>query len=162
MVRDDTYKYLCIVIDSKHNWNENTESMMMKVNPRMYCLKKFKKFGVNADLLLMFCNAVIISIIYFGAACWGGNVSKHDQGRLDKVKHIASHIFGRQTTSSLCIEGKCYLKLVRYSKTTHTPSVSNFIHGSVTEAAVFYSLTSRQTATSILFYPQPFLFFTLN
>ena len=162
MVRDDTYKCLCIVIDSKHNWNENTKSMVMKVNSRMYYLRKLNKFGVNADLLLMFCNAVIFSTIYFGAACWGGNVSKHDQGRLDKVIHTASHIFGRQTTSSLCIEGKCYLKLVIYAKTPHTPSVSNFIQGSVTEAAVFYSLTSRQTATSNLFYPLPFLFLTLN
>ena len=45
---------------------------------------------------------------YFEAACWGGNVSNQGQRRLDKVIHIASHILGRQTTSSLCIEGKCY------------------------------------------------------
>ena len=127
MVRDDAYNYLGIVIDSKLNWNENTESMMMKVNSRMYCLRKLKKFGVSADLLLMFYNAVIFST--------------QGQGRLNKVIHIAIHIVGRQTTSSLCTEGKCYLKLVIYSKTPHTPKMSNCIHGSVTEAAVFYSLT---------------------
>ena len=77
----DIYKYLGIVIDSKFKWNENTENMMRKVNPRMYCLRKLKKFGVRADLLLMFYNAVISSAISFGAVCWGGNVSKHDQGR---------------------------------------------------------------------------------
>ena len=30
VVRDDIYKYKCIVIDSKLKWNENTESMMKK------------------------------------------------------------------------------------------------------------------------------------
>ena len=34
--------------------------MMKKVNSRMYCLKKLKKFLVSADLL-MFYNAVISS-----------------------------------------------------------------------------------------------------
>ena len=70
MVRDDTYKYLDIVIDSKLKWNEKTKSLMKKVNSRMYCLKKLKKFGVSADLLLMFYNAVIYSTISFMGACW--------------------------------------------------------------------------------------------
>ena len=43
VVRDDTYKYLGIVNDPKLKWNENTESMMKRINPRMYCLRKFKK-----------------------------------------------------------------------------------------------------------------------
>ena len=33
--------------------------MMEKLNSRMYCLRKLKKFGVSADLLLMFYNAVL-------------------------------------------------------------------------------------------------------
>ena len=82
MVRDDTYKYLGIVIDSKLKWNENTEHMMNKVNSRMYCLRKLKKFGVSVDLLLMFYNAVVFSTISLGAACWSGNVSKHDQWKV--------------------------------------------------------------------------------
>ena len=40
-------------------------------------------FGVNADLFLMFYNAVISSAISFGVACWGGNVLKHDQGKVE-------------------------------------------------------------------------------
>ena len=93
---DDTYKYLGIVIESKLKWNENTESTMKNVNSRMYCLMKLKMFGVSAGLLLKFYNAVISSISLL-AACWGLNVSKHDQGRVDKVTHRASRIVGRQT-----------------------------------------------------------------
>ena len=63
---------------------------MKKVNSRMYCLRKLKTFGVSADLLLMFYSAVISSTMSFGPTCWGGNVSKRDQGRVDKVIHRAS------------------------------------------------------------------------
>ena len=73
MVRDDTYIYLDVVIDSKFKRNENTEIIMKKVNSRMYCLRKL---GLSANRLLMFYNAVISSTISFGAACWGWNVSK--------------------------------------------------------------------------------------
>ena len=68
MVRDDTYIYLDVVIDSKFKRNENTEIIMKKVNSRMYCLRKL---GLSANRLLMFYNAVISSTISFGAACWG-------------------------------------------------------------------------------------------
>ena len=44
----------------------------------------------------MLYNAVMSSTISFGAACLGGNVSKHDQRMVDKVIHIASCIVGRQ------------------------------------------------------------------
>ena len=151
-------------------------------------------------------------VLPLGVTCWDGNVSKHDQGRVHKVIHRASRIVGRQITSSICIEGKCYIKLVNYSKTPqcrtlfsktphtpsmsnfilqdpshplhvelysprpltpppcrtlfsktpHTPSMSNFFLGSVTEAAYVYSITSRQTATNIIFYLLLFQFLTLN
>ena len=151
------------MIDSKLKWNENTESMMKKVNSRMYCLGKLKKFGVSADLLVIFYNAVISSTISFGAACWGGNVSKHDQGRVDKVIHRASHIVDRQLDNFQSL----YLAKVLHKANQLIQDPSHLLHvefcyGSVTEAADFYYLTSRQTATSILFYPLPFQFLTLN
>ena len=30
-------------------------------------------------------NAVICGIIMFGSVCWGGNISKLDRGRLEKI-----------------------------------------------------------------------------
>ena len=102
MVRDDTNKYLGIVIDSKLKRNENIESLIKK-HSRTYCLWKLKKFGISVDLLMMFYNAVISSTISFGAACCGGNVSKHDQGRVDKVIHRAGRIVGRQLDNFLSL-----------------------------------------------------------
>ena len=51
----------------------------------MYCMRKPRSFGVNSDMLVTFYNAVICSLIMFGSVCWGGNISKFDRGRLEKI-----------------------------------------------------------------------------
>ena len=45
--RVETYEYLSVVFDSKLNWKENINSVLKKVNTRMYCLRKPRSFGVN-------------------------------------------------------------------------------------------------------------------
>ena len=50
--RVDTYKYLGVVYGSKLNWKENINSVLKKVNSRMYCLRKLRSFGVNSDMLV--------------------------------------------------------------------------------------------------------------
>ena len=77
--RVNTYKYLGVVFDSKLNWKE-INSVLKKVNLRMYCMRKLRSFGVKSDMLVTFYNAVICSIIMFGSVCWGGNISKLEGG----------------------------------------------------------------------------------
>ena len=50
----------------------------------MYCMRKLRSFGVNSDMIVTFYNAES-SIIIFGSVCWGGNISKLDRGRLEKI-----------------------------------------------------------------------------
>ena len=71
--------------DSKLSWKENINSVLKKVNSRMHCMRKLRSFGVNSDILVTFYNAVICSIIMFGSVCWGGNISKSDRERLEKI-----------------------------------------------------------------------------
>ena len=92
--RVDTYKYLGLTFDSKLNWNDHVNTLVKKVNCRLYCLRKLKSFGVCPSLLLIFYNAVICSVVTFGAVCWGGNISSHDQGRLEKLVRKASRVVG--------------------------------------------------------------------
>ena len=82
--RVDTYKYSGIVFDGKLNWKENINSVLKKVNSRMYCMRKLRSFGVNSGMLVTFYNAVICSIM-FGSVCWDGNISKFNRGRLEKI-----------------------------------------------------------------------------
>ena len=66
--------------------------MLKKLNTRMYCLRKLRSFGVNSVMLVTFDNAVICSIIVYGSVCWGGNISKFDRGRLEKIVKKAGHV----------------------------------------------------------------------
>ena len=94
MERVETYKYLGVVFDSKLNWKENINSVLKKVNTRMYCLRKLRPFGVNSGMLVTSHNAVICSIIVYGSVCLGGNISKFDRGRLEKIVKKAGHVVG--------------------------------------------------------------------
>ena len=92
----ETCIYLGVVFDSKQNWKENINSVLKKVNPRMYCWRKQRSFGVNLNMSVTFYNAVICSIIVFGSVC-RGNMSKFDVGRLEKIvkkKKKADHVVG--------------------------------------------------------------------
>ena len=80
---------------SKLNWKENNNSVLKKVNSRMYCMRKLRSFGVNSDMLVTFYNGVICSIIMFGSVCQGGNISKLDRGRLEKIVKKAGHVVGK-------------------------------------------------------------------
>ena len=48
-------------------------------------MRKLRLFGVNSDMLVTFYNAVIRIIIMFVSVRWGGNISKLDRGRLEKI-----------------------------------------------------------------------------
>ena len=52
--RVDTDKYLGVVFDNKLNWKENINSVLKKVNSRMYCMRKLRSFEVNSDMLVTF------------------------------------------------------------------------------------------------------------
>ena len=60
-------------------------------------MRKLRSFGVNSDMLVTFYNAVICSIIIFGSVCWGGNISKLDRGRLEKIVKKSRSWCGKAT-----------------------------------------------------------------
>ena len=65
----------------------------------MYCMRKLRSFGVNSDMLVTFYNAVICGSIMFGSVCWGGDISKLERGRLEKIVKNADHVVGKPLDS---------------------------------------------------------------
>ena len=59
--------------------------MLKKIQPRIYCLRKLRSFNVQRCILERFYNAAISSILVYGSVCWGGNISKRDWERIEKV-----------------------------------------------------------------------------
>ena len=60
-------------------------------------MRKLRSFGVNSDMLVTFYNAVMCSIVTFGSVCWGGNISKLDRGRLEKIVKKSRSCCGKAT-----------------------------------------------------------------
>ena len=50
----------------------------------------------------------------FGSVCWGGNISKLDRGRLEKIVKEAGHVVGKPLDSSKTLhENRLYRKLMQ-------------------------------------------------
>jgi hypothetical protein len=108
--RVDSYKYLGIVLDSKLSWKENTDHIFKRVQSRMYCLRKLRSFNVQQELLQMFYSSIVCSMMTFGLACWGGNVTKQDRNRLDKQIKKAGGVVGRKQDDIETMYGRLVTK----------------------------------------------------
>ena len=53
-----------------------------------------RPFRVNQAMLVTFYNAVICSLIILRSVYWGGNISKFDRGRLEKIVKKAGQVVG--------------------------------------------------------------------
>ena len=91
-------------------------------------MRKLRSFGVNSDMLVTFYNAVICSIIMFGSLCWGGNISKLDRGRLEKIVNKAGHVVGKPLDSFKNLhEKRLYRKLTQILN-DHTHPMRRYFH----------------------------------
>ena len=93
--RVESYKYLGVVVNNTLDWTENTDTVMKKLNTRMYCLRKLKSFEVHPQFLQMFYSSVIGSVVSFGLTCWGGNLKSSDRERVDRVIRKAGKLIGQ-------------------------------------------------------------------
>ena len=76
-------------------------------------MRKLRSFGVNSNMLVNFYNVVVV---FFGSVCWGGNISKLDRGRLEKIvkkkRKKEGHVVGNPRDSFKTLhEKRLYRKL---------------------------------------------------
>ena len=93
-----TYKYLGTIIDDKLQWNENVRALCSKGNKRLYFIRKLKSFHIDSTILKMFYSSVVQSVITLSCICWWNNLSKINQGKLEKVRRGAKRIIGSELT----------------------------------------------------------------
>ena len=93
--RVDVHKYLGVIFDNRLSFRQNSDTILKKVQSRMYCLSKLKSFSVNSNILQSFYSSAVKSVLMYGAVCWGGNLLKQDKCRMDKVIKKASIITGK-------------------------------------------------------------------
>ncbi len=71
----DSYRYLGIHIDNNLTWRAQVENVCTTVQQWLHFLRRLSVFGVNQKVLLLFCHAVVESILRCGISAWFGNLS---------------------------------------------------------------------------------------
>ena len=84
------------MLDNKLTWKQNTDSIVKKIKPRLYCLGKLRTFNVHNTLLQIFYTYIVSRTLTFGLACWKGNFLKHDRDKLNRIIKIASVVIGKE------------------------------------------------------------------
>ena len=88
------YKYLGTFIDEDLNWNRNTKHICCKANQRLYFLRKLKSFQANQDILFLFYESVIQSVITFSIIVWYNCLNNSNLKKLKRITKTASRIIG--------------------------------------------------------------------
>ena len=125
--RVGSFKYLGVVFDDKLSWDCNTDALVKKVNTRMYCLRKLRSFHVSTHLLELFYSSVVCGVLTFGLTSWGGNLTKFDSGRVDRVIRRAGKIIGKpQDTFDTLYDRRVACKLTTINKDNTHPLWAEF------------------------------------
>jgi hypothetical protein len=122
----------------------------------MHCLRKLRSFNVQQELLQMFYSSIVCSMMTFGLACWGGNVTKQDRNRLDKQK--AGGVVGRKQDDIETMYGRLVTKKLtaiwnddmHHSDRNLTEAAELELHalGQIVTDNHSYQLPSKHTANS--------------
>ena len=92
--RVSSYKYLGVMIDDRLNWHTHVDSLIKRLNSRMYCLRKLNYFNVNSKILSLFYESVIESVWRYCISCWGGNITAGDIARINRIVKGVERMIG--------------------------------------------------------------------
>ncbi len=94
IVQVDSCRYLGIHIDNKLTWSVQVENVCIRIQQRLFFLRRLRVFGVNQKVLLLFYHAVIESIFRYGISAWFGNLSVHLKAQITRLTQRAMKIMG--------------------------------------------------------------------
>jgi hypothetical protein len=93
------YKYLGTLIDDQLDWSPNVDAVSKKANQRLFFLRKLKQFKVSPQILQLFFQSTIQSVLTFNQLCYQSSTKKADMERLEKIVSRAATIIGTDLTT---------------------------------------------------------------
>jgi hypothetical protein len=88
------YKYLGVIIDEKLTWEDNTNLVCTKARKRLFFLRKLKEFSIDRQIMRLFYNSVIQSVLTFNITVWYKCLSVTQKDKISKVVKTASRCIG--------------------------------------------------------------------
>ena len=114
-------------------------------------------------MLVTFYNAVICSSIMFGSVCWGGNISKLDRGRLEKIVKKAGHVVGKPLDNFKTLhKKKLYRKLMQILNNPTQPMRHYFVRRHSNRSGRFLLLRTNTNCYKASFLPLALSVFNEN
>ena len=87
-----SYKYLGITIDDKLRWDDNTMNPYKKGQQRLYFLRKLNALHIDSNILFVFHDSFVKSVMTFGLVCWWGKLSVKNREKLNRIYTISCKI----------------------------------------------------------------------
>ena len=69
-----SYKYLGKTIDDKLRWDDNVMNLYKKGQQRLYFLRKLNALHIDRNILFVFHDSYVKSVMTLGLVCWWGNL----------------------------------------------------------------------------------------
>lgn len=66
----DQYKYLGVTVQSNLKWDIHVKNQIVKANKRMYQVYLLHNIHVDATLICLYFNSVVMSVISYAVTCW--------------------------------------------------------------------------------------------
>ena len=115
MDRVESFKFLGIHIMDKLNWSTHKDSVVKKVQQRLFNLRRLKKFGSSPKALTNY-RCTIESILLGCITAWYGNCSAHDRKALQRIVSSAQRITGGKLPALQdTYTTRCYRKAIFFS-----------------------------------------------
>jgi hypothetical protein len=90
----ECFKFLGLHIMDKLKWSTHTDSVVKKVQQRLFNIRRLKNFGLSPKTLTNFYRCTIESILSGCITAWSDNCSTHNHKALQKVVRSTQRITG--------------------------------------------------------------------
>ena len=118
----DHYKYLGTLIDNQLDWSPNADMVCKKGNQRLFFLRKLRQFHVSPQILRLFYQSTIQSVLSFNQLCYHSSAKTTDMDRLERVVSKAASIVGEELVPvSTWFTGAARKKLSKIQKDDRHP-----------------------------------------
>ena len=86
------YKYLGVSVSNDLTWTANTTALISKAKQRMYFLRQLKKFNVNRDILTLFYESTVQSVMGFALLVWWKGLKEKDKKHFNRIHKTAEQL----------------------------------------------------------------------
>ncbi|KAK3564136.1 hypothetical protein QTP86_007804 [Hemibagrus guttatus] len=90
----ESFRFLGTTISQDLKWDTHIDSIIKKVQQRLYFLQQLRKFNLPQELLTHFYSAVTESVLCTSITVWFGSATKSDIRRLQRTVRTAERIIG--------------------------------------------------------------------